>query len=261
MSRNTGMRTFMVTVFATALAGCSILGPGRPSDEQIEGADYGPRPKDDEIVVVAKRDALGHAVFKGIDAKDIQVVHSEPQTGWCGATNRGFQFGWLVEVTATSGKAQMQKSYLLLQRPHGLGVMASRHHDLNFWVTFDVAKVDRELASVTPPARDVEKATFGAQPVGLETVLREHILAALKDPESARIEFQPARPTWGRAVGHPDTIYGWEIIAMVNAKNSYGGYTGSKPWSFMLRDERLLSVTRLGAGFELPPPATPQPPR
>ena len=45
---------------------------------------------------------------------------------------------------------------------------------------------------------------------------------------------------------------------MVNAKNSYGGYTGAKPWSFMLRDGRLLSITRLGGGFELPPAAAPR---
>lgn len=119
------MRKSMVLLLATALAGCSLLGPGSPSDEQMAAADYGPRPSNDEIVLVAKRDALGHAVFKGIQAKDIQVVHSEPQTGWCGEKRRGFQFGWLVDVTATSGKAQMQKSYLLQQRPHGPGVLAS----------------------------------------------------------------------------------------------------------------------------------------
>ncbi|MBX3463222.1 MAG: hypothetical protein KF830_08625 [Planctomycetes bacterium] len=252
------MRKSMVMMLATALASCSLLGPGSPSDEQLAAADYGPRPSNDEIVLVAKRDALGHAVFKGIQAKDIQVVHSDPQTGWCGEKRRGFQFGWLVEVTATSGKAEMQKSYLLQQRPHGLGVLASRHRDLNFWVTFDAAKVDRELASTTPATKEVEKAEFGAQPVGVEKALREQILAALKDPESARIEFQAARPTWGRVVGQPDTVFGWEVTAMVNAKNSYGGYTGAKPWSFMLRDGRLLSTTRLGGGFELPPAAAPR---
>jgi hypothetical protein len=137
-------------------------------------------------------------------------------------------------------------------------VLASRDHNLHFWVTFDVEKVDRELASITPATKEVEKAEFGAQPVGVEKALREQILAALKDPESARIEFQEARPTWGRVVGQPDTVFGWEVIAMVNAKNSYGGYTGAKPWSFMLRDGRLLSTTRLGNGFELPPAAAPR---
>jgi hypothetical protein len=222
----------------------------------MEAADYGPRPSNDDIILVAKRDALGHAVFKNVQAKDIQVMHSEPQSGWCGEKRRGFQFGWLVDVTATSGKAQVQKSYLLHQRPHGLGVLASRHHDLDFWVTFDVAKVDRELASITPSTKDVEQADFGAQPMGVEKALREQILAALKDPESARIEFQDARPTWGRVVGQPDTVFGWEVTAMVNAKNSYGAYTGAKPWNFMLPDGRLLSTTRLGNGFELPPAPT-----
>ncbi len=127
------MRKSMVLLLATTLAGCSLLGPGSPSDEQMAAADYGPRPSNDEIVLVAKRDALGHAVFKGIQAKDIQVVHSEPQTGWCGEKRRGFQFGWLVEVTATSGKAQMQKSYLLQQRPHGQQLPQMAHPAVPWW--------------------------------------------------------------------------------------------------------------------------------
>ena len=57
------MRKSMVLLLATTLAGCSLLGPGSPSDEQMAAADYGPRPSNDEIVLVAKRDALGHDRF------------------------------------------------------------------------------------------------------------------------------------------------------------------------------------------------------
>ena len=33
--------------------------------------------------------------------------------------------------------------------------------------------------------------------------------------------------------------YGWRVCAGINAKNSYGGYVGEKPYFFLLRDSAV----------------------
>lgn len=63
---------------------------------------------------------------------------------------------------------------------------------------------------------------------------RDYIIASLKDPESARIE-QARPPRKGPALGYrPERFFppafGWTACYRVNAKNSYGGYTGYKYW-------------------------------
>ena len=69
------------------------------------------------------------------------------------------------------------------------------------------------------------------------------ILAMLKDPESARVG-EVSRAS-GPAPDY-ESIRGWfpsiAYTVSVNAKNSYGGYTGSKTWlcSFDLSEKELL---------------------
>ena len=69
------------------------------------------------------------------------------------------------------------------------------------------------------------------------------IVAMLKDPESARVgEFNRA----SRPEPDYETSRGWfasiSYTAAINAKNSYGGYTGSKLWacSFDLKEQEIL---------------------
>lgn len=56
----------------------------------------------------------------------------------------------------------------------------------------------------------------------------------LKDPDSAKYEFigQP-KQTWH---GDSTRYYGWGICVDINAKNSYGGYTGAQRAYFFLRN-------------------------
>lgn len=52
----------------------------------------------------------------------------------------------------------------------------------------------------------------------------------MKDPESAR---------FGRMLAGTDSKGGISVCLMVNAKNSYGGYSGEKPYAGMLfRDKK-----------------------
>lgn len=40
--------------------------------------------------------------------------------------------------------------------------------------------------------------------------------------------------------GKVATVYGWIVNVSINAKNSYGGYVGFKPYSFLFRAEEIV---------------------
>lgn len=75
------------------------------------------------------------------------------------------------------------------------------------------------LSDAGPPPMDVAEAVKG--------VLRYR----LKDFESAKLEMpiKPRPVVFAQAAGMNAGGAGWEICPMVNAKNSFGGYTGFKP--------------------------------
>lgn len=87
-----------------------------------------------------------------------------------------------------------------------------------------------------PPAPtifEMDNADYGAKPNAkviedLEETVRISDSVTLKDPESAIYAFSPA-PIKGWFRGKGEKVrYAWKISYTVNAKNSYGGYTGSK---------------------------------
>lgn len=59
------------------------------------------------------------------------------------------------------------------------------------------------------------------------TLCKETIIDQLKDPESARF----GTVTAGAEQLQDDGSRVWEVAGTVNAKNSYGGYVGSKPFT------------------------------
>lgn len=78
--------------------------------------------------------------------------------------------------------------------------------------------------------QNLATADFGPSPANAEEKTREYFNSALKDPESARIKFVGLHKAFsidGLIIGGAKH-YGWVQVVEVNAKNSYGGYTGSK---------------------------------
>lgn len=69
----------------------------------------------------------------------------------------------------------------------------------------------------------------------------EHWLGShLKDPDSARIEWGPFGQAWiFRGLVNGGFHYGYGLLANVNAKNSFGGYTGKQPFFFFYRDGQM----------------------
>jgi hypothetical protein len=80
-----------------------------------------------------------------------------------------------------------------------------------------------------PTAQD-----FGPYPDGYEMAIRTFMDKQLKDPGSATYAFigQPKQTSLGDSTRY----YGWGVCADINAKNSYGGYTGAQRTFFFLRN-------------------------
>lgn len=91
-------------------------------------------------------------------------------------------------------------------------------------------------------------ADFGQYPVAYEELIKEWAASNLKDPESARFgAITKPRKEW--VVANLAPVYGFSVCADINAKNSYGGYTGSQTFWFFIRDNKIVRAQNTFAGF------------
>jgi len=71
------------------------------------------------------------------------------------------------------------------------------------------------------------------------------ILGLLKDPNSAIISFgESSRIVTTASALSPQVVPVWASPVYVNAKNSFGGYTGRKRWLFCYQNGKLHSLER-----------------
>jgi hypothetical protein len=100
------------------------------------------------------------------------------------------------------------------------------------------------LASVTactiaPPADALASADYGPYPANYLDVIAAYHEGALKDPSSAQVKvITEPRKSW--TVANYKTVYGYRACLMVNAKNSFGGYTGATLTSVFIRDGHVV---------------------
>ena len=88
-------------------------------------------------------------------------------------------------------------------------------------------------------------ANYGIPPVNYEQTIKEYFESVLKDPESARYRFsQPikAYENEGLLFGGKVAWLGYLVDTQVNAKNSYGGYVGYKPYVFLFNGSQIRHV-------------------
>ena len=95
-----------------------------------------------------------------------------------------------------------------------------------------------------PPTTDeLAHADYGS-PISQEDAQAKAtawLQATLKDPDSMRAEWSPVKQGWQReTLG--DLHFGYRMAASVNAKNSFGGYVGARPYVFLLLDGTLVHV-------------------
>ena len=111
---------------------------------------------------------------------------------------------------------------------------------------------------VSPPTQqDIQSADYGLavdQEVA-ETAAKAFFNTRLKDPESARYSFSPLYKGYipGSRMRGKNLEVGYLLDVNVNAKNSYGGYVGAKPYKFLIRNDQVVQVMEVyPSGMQLP---------
>ena len=96
-------------------------------------------------------------------------------------------------------------------------------------------------AVTAPPQSELSKANFGELPVNYQELIKNDMPQRLKDPYSAQYEFSSPYKAWCQS-GF-SFYYGWLVPITINAKNSYGGYTGKQPKAYMINNGAARDFT------------------
>ncbi|MDQ2658799.1 MAG: hypothetical protein M3Y03_00080 [Verrucomicrobiota bacterium] len=96
-----------------------------------------------------------------------------------------------------------------------------------------------------PSAAQNAAADHGPYPANYEVIVRRWIKQTFNDPYSLR-DLTISKPAKGWRTGAPlfgekAVNYGWEVLVTVNAKNTFGAYTGLQTYDLILRDGRVIS--------------------
>lgn len=104
-----------------------------------------------------------------------------------------------------------------------------------------LAEVERKKAL----QEQVNTADCGAYPQNYKLITQQYILDRLKDASSAQLKFtENPRKTYfedkhNGKLSTGETIFCWIVSVNVNAKNSFGTYTGFQTWQFILEMVKL----------------------
>jgi hypothetical protein len=103
--------------------------------------------------------------------------------------------------------------------------------------------------SAFPNAKQNEAADHGPYPKNHEEIVQKYIHENFMDPYSIR-DLAIQKPTKGWVTGawlfgEKPITYGWEIIFAVNAKNSFGAYSGLQKIDLIVRDGKIVKVMNL----------------
>lgn len=100
--------------------------------------------------------------------------------------------------------------------------------------------------SCTVPVKqtDINAASYPTKPTQekAESQIRDTLGSILKDPESLKLDCQPVKKGWARQYRDHSAEFGWVVPCTANAKNSFGGYSGAKPYVFLFTNTGLKTL-------------------
>ena len=102
-------------------------------------------------------------------------------------------------------------------------------------------------ASAQLTKADTEGADYG-EPITqavAETKVRQFMQGYLKDPYSAIYQWKPlykGSVKSGAVLRGYKVYHGYILEGTVNAKNSYGGYVGAKPYQFVFYNGEIMKI-------------------
>ena len=92
-----------------------------------------------------------------------------------------------------------------------------------------------------PTEADIDNADYGNNVAKSECIMlaKSFISNKLKDPSSAQFNNVDCYKGWegNVPIAGVKATYGYRFVGNVNAKNSFGGYTGYSPFSGIVRDD------------------------
>jgi hypothetical protein len=105
-------------------------------------------------------------------------------------------------------------------------------------------------ASGPPTREELLSADYGS-PIAqqdAEARAKEFLKEYLKDPASAIYEWNPVYNGWVREapLSGGGLKFGYLLDGNINAKNSYGGYTGFAPYQFFFHNGNIINVLEYG---------------
>lgn len=104
----------------------------------------------------------------------------------------------------------------------------------------DAKRKDAEFAQSVKNI-DLETADVGKKPANYEALVEAAIRGQLKDPDSAQFS-GITKPKKEVMVEQSNFVYGYSSCVFVNAKNSYGGYTGKQLYWVFIRNDQVLRI-------------------
>jgi hypothetical protein len=100
--------------------------------------------------------------------------------------------------------------------------------------------------ATAPTGETLAQADYGTEitQADAERLAVAFLETYLKDPGSAQIKWAPVQRGWIKEplVDGGATRFGYLLDGRVNAKNSYGAYTGAKPFRFLFFNGQLVSA-------------------
>ena len=102
-------------------------------------------------------------------------------------------------------------------------------------------------ACATVSQQELQAANFGPYPASYETDIKNLMSRLLKDPYSANYRFGTPRKGFaqdGLLMGGAKH-FGYIIPVYINAKNSFGGYTGEQLHYLLISEGKVNEITQL----------------
>jgi hypothetical protein len=90
-----------------------------------------------------------------------------------------------------------------------------------------------------PSQSEIASANYGSYPDNYKEITKRHFGDVLKDPGSARYNnWRGPSKGWRATMG--GNRFGYRVCVDVNAKNSYGGYTGRETFYLMINGGQVI---------------------
>lgn len=108
------------------------------------------------------------------------------------------------------------------------------------------------LGCATATKEEISKADFGNPPINIEASVKGLMAQRLKDPYSAMYRFGNPRKgvTQDGLLLGGKKRFGWIVPVGINAKNSFGGYTGEQMHYFLFSGNMVYDATAaMGGGM------------